>query len=350
MKQNNFWVFTILLTMALGLGACGSKERKIDNVRSKVINIKNGNTIELANGLTVHLLGVSDNAQSQDYLKTKVLNREVSLKADQSSSKKKSYKRAKDHVWAYVTLRADGKAIPLNGQMIREKICKVNTSFLGDSLNAFTKIPDLPSMMDYPALKAKTVPATFMVRAGNEEATWLGTGFFISPNGLALTNNHVLSGSEVMAYVSMPNSEGRIDGTRNRRISKLIYTDPNLDYSIFQVSLDPGETVPCLEVASTQAVVPDEIGVVGNPLGFDALFTTGTVSQIFKEAGKIGVTADITSGNSGGPICNKRGQVIGISQSVAVAEAGDAPKFGVDIMHVRKVLDSHSDIPTYAGK
>lgn len=354
MKLNKLFVLlaglAVIFCVFVGTYGCGSGDKKIDGVTGKVVKVVNGNTIVLDNGLTVHLLGIPDNAQTENYLKTMVLNKKVTLKADQKSSKKKEYSRHNDNVWAYVTLKADGKSVALNGQMIRQHICSAQTSFVGDSLKVFTDVPDLPDLMDYPALKAKMMPATFMIRASDSEKTWLGTGFFISPMGLALTNNHVFSGNETMAYISMPNSEGRIDGQRNRGILKLLYTDPRLDFSIFQVNLDPGEKVPCLDVAGIQAVVPDEIGVLGNPLGLDAVFTTGTVSQIFNEQGKIGITADITSGNSGGPICNKRGQVVGIAQSVAVTEAGDAPKFGVDIMRVRKVLDAHSDIQTYAGK
>jgi len=330
--------------------SCGSKSKPIDKVEGKVIKVKNGNTIVLDNGLTVHLLGIPANTQTENYLKTKVLHERVTLTSDQRSSKPTTYKSSKDNVWAYVKVKKDGKVYPVNGDMIRQRICEVDKKFLGDSLKSYIAQDPLPPMMDYPALKTKMLPASFMIRAANTEKLWLGTGFFISPNGLALTNNHVFNGSEVMGFVSMPNGDGRIDGQRNRSIKNVLYTDPNLDYTIFQVNLNPGEDVPYLEIAKQQAVVPDQIGIIGNPLGYDALFTTGTVSQIFDEVGKIGVTADITSGNSGGPICNMRGLVVGISQSVAVSEAGDAPKFGVDIMRVRKVLDSHSDIPTYGGK
>lgn len=340
-----------LIIGSIGMTSCRGKKKQIDKVNNaKVIQVINGNTVKLNNGLTVHLLGIPANTQTENYLKSTALNKTVSLTSDKSSSKPKIYKRSSDEVWAYMKVKEDNKVIPLNGTMIRNKICEVNTDFLGDSIQKFKEINPLPPIMDYPALKAKMVPATFMIRAHDNRQSWLGTGFFISENGLALTNEHVLGEGVVDGYVSLPNSDGRIDGTRNRGIIKLIYSDPRLDYTIFQVQLDPGETVPYLELAAQQTVVPDEIAIVGNPLGFDALFTIGNVSQIFDEVGKIGVTADITTGNSGGPICNRRGQVVGISQSVAVSEAGDAPKFGVDIMRVRRVLDNHSDIPTYAGK
>lgn len=328
---------------------CGKSAKSIDTVTAKVIKVKNGNTIELDNGLTVHLLGVKNNAQTENYLKTVALHKTITLKADQKSAKAKSYKKSNDQVWAYAMLKDDGKVIPLNGTMIRQGISEVDRQFVGDSLKAFLEEKPLPDKMDYPALKAKMLPATFMILAADGSQQWHGTGFYISENGLALTNNHVLNLDVAQALVSMPNSNGRIDGTRNRGITKILYTDPELDYTIFQVTLDPGEKVPYLPVTRQQAVVPEEIGVLGNPLNDDAMFTTGTVSQIFDERGKIGVTADIAPGNSGGPICDMRGQVVGIAQSVAVS-VGAPPKYGVDIMRVREVLNNHSDIPTYAGK
>lgn len=348
-KIKYLWSVLALMAVVAVFPSC-SKKKPIDNVSGKVVKVINGNTIKLDNGLTVHLLGVPANTQTENYLKTTVLHNTVTLTSDKKSAKPKAYKKSSDQVWAYVKVKEGNKVIPVNGTMIRNKICAVNVNFVGDSLQKFKEVTPLPDKMAWEALKAKMVPASFMIRARDYENSWLGTGFFISENGLALTNEHVLGNKVVDGYVSLPNADGRIDGTRNRGIVKLLYVDPDLDYTIFQVQLDPGEKVPCLEVANMQAVVPDEVGVVGNPLGLDALFTQGTVSQIFNEAGKIAVTADITSGNSGGPICNRRGQVVGISQSVARTEAGEAPKFGVDIMRVRQVLDNHSDIPTYAGK
>ena len=96
------------------------------------------------------------------------------------------------------------------------------------------------------------------------------------------------------------------------------------------------------------------MGIVGNPQGLLATFTTGAVTNYHEELGKIQVDASMTQGNSGGPICNFQGEVVGIAQSVLGNGDGTNAtgniNFGTDIMIVRKALNELKDVKTYGGK
>lgn len=126
------------------------------------------------------------------------------------------------------------------------------------------------------------------------------------------------------------------------------------DWCIFVVSLDPGEKSHYLKLARLRPERGVDVGVVGNPKGLLATYTTGQVTNIHEEAGKIQIDASMTQGNSGGPICNFNGEVVGIAQSVAGNPDGSNAtgnlNFGTDIMIVRNALDQLKDVKTYGGK
>ena len=320
----------------------------------------------LKNGLKVQLLGITANNKTIEFLNDNVIGKNVHLIADSHDTKPYFTHASTDLVRAYVTVTENMEYTKLNGYLLRKQLATLNVGYCQDSIAAYgsyvnykdtlgvepaTPLPDGPFTKQ--TLFKYMAPATFLIQTESEQGTSIGTGFFINENGLALTNYHVLAGA-LMGRVFLCDEKGNITADRDRNILRVVQYSSKYDWCIFVVSLDPGEKSHYLKLARLRPERGVDVGVVGNPKGLLATYTTGQVTNIHEEAGKIQIDASMTQGNSGGPICNFNGEVVGIAQSVAGNPDGSNAtgnlNFGTDIMIVRNALDQLKDVKTYGGK
>ncbi len=146
----------------------------------------------------------------------------------------------------------------------------------------------------------------------------LGSGFVISADGLIVTNNHVIEGAdEINAIFS--------DGRTLR--AELIGTDPATDVAVLKVEQD--EPFPFVEWAdSEKAEVGDWVMAIGNPFGFGGSVSVGIVSARNRDIQSgnydnyIQTDAAINSGNSGGPLFNLNGEVLGVNTAIITPTGG----------------------------
>lgn len=146
----------------------------------------------------------------------------------------------------------------------------------------------------------------------------LGSGFVISADGLIVTNNHVIEGAdEINAIFS--------DGRTLR--AELIGTDAATDVAVLKV--EQGDPFPFVEWAdSEQAEVGDWVMAIGNPFGFGGSVSVGIVSARNRDIQSgnydnyIQTDAAINSGNSGGPLFNLNGQVLGVNTAIITPTGG----------------------------
>jgi len=147
----------------------------------------------------------------------------------------------------------------------------------------------------------------------NEEG--LGTGVIVNSSGSILTALHVVDGATSIR-VSFE------DGTRSR--AEVASSDPENDIAVLTAAHPPEVIVPAVLGGGTQ--IGDEAYAVGNPLGYVASLTSGVVSGLERTAetndgktlhGLIQFDAAVNPGNSGGPLRNRGGQVIGIVTALA---------------------------------
>ncbi len=146
----------------------------------------------------------------------------------------------------------------------------------------------------------------------------LGSGFIVDPNGLVVTNNHVIdNANEIMVILG--------DGTELE--AKLIGTDPKTDLALLKVESD--RALPHVSFGdSDSARIGDWVIAIGNPFGLGGTTTKGIISARGRDlnAGPlddfIQVDAPINRGNSGGPLFNMRGEVIGVNTAIYSPSGG----------------------------
>jgi S1-C subfamily serine protease len=148
-----------------------------------------------------------------------------------------------------------------------------------------------------------------------------GSGVIVSPDGLMLTNNHVVDGAKAIT-VSL--SDGRKFGAR------ALGRDPDTDLAVLRG--ETSETLPVARLANSKRVRPGQIAIaIGNPLGFQSTVTAGIVSAVGRslraQNGRligdvIQTDAALNPGNSGGPLASSAAEVIGINTAMIVGAQG----------------------------
>jgi serine protease Do len=152
-----------------------------------------------------------------------------------------------------------------------------------------------------------------------------GSGFFISADGYAVTNNHVVDHAKTVQVTTD-------DGTIYK--AKVVGTDAKTDLALIKVEAD--KSFPFVKFADRDPRVGDWVVAVGNPFGLGGTVTAGIVSARGRDIGSgpyddyIQIDAPINKGNSGGPAFNMEGNVIGVNTAI-FSPSGGSVGIGFDI-------------------
>jgi serine protease Do len=169
-----------------------------------------------------------------------------------------------------------------------------------------------------------------------QEARSLGSGFIIGADGTIVTNNHVIEGAdEIEVYLT--------DGTRLP--ATIVGTDDKTDLAVLKV--EAGRDLPFVEFGDSDgAVVGDWVMAIGNPFGLGGSVTLGIVSARNRDIQSgpydqfIQTDAAINQGNSGGPLFDMNGKVVGINTAI-IARGGSSLGIGfaVPVNLAKPVID-----------
>ncbi|MEO0815884.1 MAG: Do family serine endopeptidase [Pseudomonadota bacterium] len=145
----------------------------------------------------------------------------------------------------------------------------------------------------------------------------LGSGFVISADGLVITNNHVIENADEITCVFSDGREIR---------AELVGTDPETDVAVLK--LQTAESMPFVDLADSDAAeVGDWVMAIGNPFGFGGSVSAGIISAQNRDTGGryddfIQTDAAINRGNSGGPLFNLAGEVVGVNTAIISPTGG----------------------------
>jgi putative serine protease PepD len=163
-----------------------------------------------------------------------------------------------------------------------------------------------------------------------------GSGFIYTSDGLVLTNNHVVEGATRVTVTMTTDRTGRA--------ATVVGTDPAKDIAVLRLASTDGIKVAALGQSSDLRVGEDVVAI-GNALALrgDPSVTRGIVSAVDRSIGDltglIQTDAAINSGNSGGPLVNAAGQVIGINTAIAVENNAQNIGFAIPIDAAKTVAD-----------
>lgn len=182
--------------------------------------------------------------------------------------------------------------------------------------------------LDIQGVLARVEPAVVAIGVSGSEGRGAGTGMVLTPDGEVLTNNHVVEGAVAIQVTLNSESEPRQ--------ADLVGADPSADLAIIKIRGASG--LKTVELGSSAAArVGDEVIAIGNALALPGgpTVTQGIISAKDRTLsfldGLIQTDAPINQGNSGGPLVNAAGQVIGINTAVLRGGATNAEGIGLAI-------------------
>jgi len=155
----------------------------------------------------------------------------------------------------------------------------------------------------------------------------LGSGFVIDETGIIVTNNHVIENADEISVIMFDQKE---------YIAELLGRDPKADLAVLKINPDGRKLKSVKWGNSDEARVGDWTIAIGNPLGLGSTVTAGIVSAISRDIGGgpyvkfIQTDASINRGNSGGPLFNIKGEVIGINAAI-ISQTGGSIGLGFAI-------------------
>jgi len=161
-----------------------------------------------------------------------------------------------------------------------------------------------------------------------------GSGFFISPDGFVVTNNHVVEDAEDIT-VTMENGD--------KYPATLVGTDARTDVALIKVKAD-GKTFPFVQFSQKDPRVGDWVLAVGNPFGLGGTVTAGIISAHNRDIGSgpydyLQIDAAVNRGNSGGPSFDLDGNVVGVNTAIFSPSGGNVGiAFAVPAALVQEVV------------
>lgn len=205
-----------------------------------------------------------------------------------------------------------------------------STSRAADEIPNIVNLPQAPPLLEKKEVApeptgvgvyAKIASSVILISCKTTKGQSSGTGSIISTNGLVLTNVHVVEGSTGCVGILKPAGFGNINAETPMYPLKIIALDPTKDLALvqFQTPIPGLKPIPIGQMSNIQ--IGQEVHAVGHPVGNYWTYTKGVISQVrLQERGIPPLVADqvqtqtpISSGNSGGPLVNNDGYLIGVN-------------------------------------
>jgi serine protease Do len=233
-------------------------------------------------------------------------------------------------------------------QRVKPSVISVKVTMSGKAADASDRSDDGPGDQSGPPMERffrqfgapeGTPPGMHQHRGGHGAMMGQGSGFFISPDGYAVTNNHVVDGAD---KVEVTTDSGKT------YTANVIGADKRTDLAL--IKIEGGSDFPFAKLAEGKPRVGDWVLAVGNPFGLGGTVTAGIVSASGRDIGNgpyddfIQIDAPVNKGNSGGPAFNMQGEVVGVNTAIYSPSGGSVGiAFSIPAPTVKSVVAQLKD-------
>lgn len=165
----------------------------------------------------------------------------------------------------------------------------------------------------------KNITGTIALVSQMEDGILCGTGTVIGDNGYFITNAHVVMETDEDDDDLLNMSEevyGQSGEHHYRFTAELIFADPSMDLALLKT--EPNTSMTSISLADQEAIPGEPVYVIGNSKGEGLCIVEGIVSDVHRKVGSIDaimISAPVTTGNSGGPVFNAEGKLLGVIKS-----------------------------------
>ena len=201
-------------------------------------------------------------------------------------------------------------------------------------------VTSISSAMASTVVVNKVFPATVLIATEdkNDQLQSLGSGFLVSPNIIA-TNFHVIENSHG-GYVKLVNKDEvyEIDGV----------VGYNIEYDLALIKIADNSGTP-LTLKSPVVNIGQKIFAIGNPLGLEGTISDGIISGLrdFEDFSLLQISAPISPGNSGGPVVDENGEIVGVA--TFTFSEGQNLNFAVPVKYLKELLNNRTPLVSLAS-
>lgn len=172
----------------------------------------------------------------------------------------------------------------------------------------------------------------------------LGSGFIIHQDGYVVTNDHVVAGERIISITQFRKGENELIKENYNNV-RIVATGGNIDLALLKIEGQSGrKTFPTVPLGNSNDLKQGErVFAIGSPLGLERSVSEGIVSlrnRIIQSRLHVQTTAEISPGNSGGPLFNYRGQVVGVNNMKVVSSGAEGLGFSIPVRQLKTFLEN----------
>lgn len=190
------------------------------------------------------------------------------------------------------------------------------------------------------SLVAKLGEAVVMIRT----PTGLGSGFIVHQDGYVVTNDHVVAGERIISITQFRKGKNELIKENYNNV-RIVATGGNIDLALLKIE---GQSMqkkfPTVALGNSNDLKQGErVFAIGSPLGLERSVSEGIVSlrnRIIQARLHVQTTAEISPGNSGGPLFNYRGQVVGVNNMKVVSSGAEGLGFSIPVRQLKTFLEN----------
>lgn len=172
----------------------------------------------------------------------------------------------------------------------------------------------------------------------------LGSGFIVHQDGYVVTNDHVVAGERIISITQFRKGENELIKENYDNV-RIVATGGNIDLALLKIEGQSGrKTFPTVPLGNSNDLKQGErVFAIGSPLGLERSVSEGIVSlrnRIIQSRLHVQTTAEISPGNSGGPLFNYRGQVVGVNNMKVVSSGAEGLGFSIPVRQLKTFLEN----------